>query len=373
MRWFAVAILVCVACGGGGGEAKDPSSTKADSSVTHSDAAGEGSAGAPAKGTPTAVDCGDYTTCALTTEGEVRCWGRDKHGELGDGGGANKPKHIGVDLGGKATQIMLASQFGCALLESKKVKCWGTGHIANDGKTYTNAKATDVAGVSGAEELAASGAVACARTGDGVVCWGGDPATNSTPPKGAFTQIAAGFSHACALDAKGAVTCWGSGDWGGKGAYAKPALGTVTQVVAGDRHACALTKDGKVKCWGSNDAGQLGAKSDTNVHAKAVDVSGVTGAKRLVVGEASTCAVLASGGIKCWGANNEGELGLGSRTPEERPSAVSALSDVSSMCLGSVHGCALGGGRIVCWGGDSDAQLGDASKERRPSPTPLTW
>src|SRR5689334_12592761 len=76
----------------------------------------------PPAGPPKLVDCGDFTSCALSTEGEVRCWGREKSAPA---------------LGAKATSLALASQFACALLETKKVKCWGTGHIANDGKAYT--------------------------------------------------------------------------------------------------------------------------------------------------------------------------------------------------------------------------------------------
>jgi alpha-tubulin suppressor-like RCC1 family protein len=279
------------------------------------------------------------------------------------------------DLGGKATSIALASQFGCALLETKKVKCWGTGHIANDGKAYTSAKPLDVSGVSDVEELVANGAVACARSASAVTCWGGEPKISGAP-KGTFTQLAAGFSQASAVDAKGAITCWGAGDWGGSGPFVKAPSGVsaIAFLALGDRHACAITKDKKVKCWGSNDAGQLGVKPDIDTHRKPVDVPGVGGAVRLHAGEASTCALLDSGAVKCWGANNEGELGLGKQSSDERPSAVSALGDVASICLGSTHGCAVTKpSKLVCWGKNAHGELGDGSKERKLSPTNVTW
>ena len=144
--------------------------------------------------------------------------------------------------------------------------------------------------------------------------------TIGTPPSGAFTQVAAGFTHGCALDKKGAVTCWGTGDWAApKGGFAKPAsISGATHLATGDRHACVVTKDKKVQCWGMNDAGQLGTKPDTELHKAPVTVPGVAGAVRLVAGEAAMCALLADGSARCWGANAEGELGLGKKSSEER-------------------------------------------------------
>lgn len=367
-RVLAMATLISMANACGGGAApKAPASSSTEASASTAPAR-------PPSGPPQEVDCGDFATCAIAGDGEVRCWGRDKAGELGDGGGADRPKDVPVAQLGKVTHIALAAQFGCALTADKKVKCWGTGRIANDGKPYTNARPTDVAGVAGVDELVASGVIACARTAEGVTCWGADAPTIGSPPKGAFTQIAAGFTHACALDKAGAVSCWGSGDWGGKGAFAKPALTGATYLATGDRHACAIGKDKKVKCWGSNDAGQLGMKADSEAHKKPVDVPGVTGAVRLVTGEASTCAVLGDGTAKCWGANNEGELALGKRSADERASKASALSDVTSMCLGSTHGCAVTkAGKLLCWGGNAHGQIGDGSKERRTEPVEVAW
>lgn len=351
----------------GGAPAKAPAPVEAVE-------AAKDTAPAPPSGAPKDVDCGDFTTCALAGEGEVRCWGSDKAGELGDRGGADRPKSVRVPGLFEARQVVLASQFGCALGKEDKVKCWGTGRIANDGKAYDKAPPTEVAGVAGAAEIVASGVVACARTASGVTCWGADPATLGEPPKGAFKQIAAGFTHACALDDAGAVTCWGSGEWGKKGAFAKPAIKGATHLATGDRHACVIGKDKKVKCWGGNDAGQLGTKPDDKAHKKPADVPGVANAARLFAGEASTCALLADGTVKCWGANNEGELALGKRSPDERAAKVSALTDVASMCLGSTHGCAVtSSGKLSCWGGNARGQLGDGDKERRDSPVEVAW
>lgn len=326
-------------------------------------------------GPPIGVDCGDFSTCAVASDGLARCWGRDK-GELGTGKGRGERLKRGLVPGvGKVTHVALASQFGCALLEDRTVKCWGTGRIANDGKAIVDAKPTPVVGVEHAEELVASGVLACARLPSEIVCWGADEKTIGNPPKGSFKQITTGFTHGCALDAAGSVTCWGGqADWSNKGIFAKPAVSGALQVVTGDRHGCVLTKKKTVQCWGMNDAGQLGIKPDVEPHKKPVNVPGIAGVVRLVAGEASTCALLGDGSVRCWGSNGEGELGLGTRSPDERPAHVKALSDVEQLCLASAHGCALTKqSKLLCWGSNSFGQLGDGTKERRESPTPVVW
>ncbi|MCP4465631.1 MAG: hypothetical protein GY813_02625 [Halieaceae bacterium] len=65
---------------------------------------------------------------------------------------------------------------------------------------------------------------------------------------GTVVQVTAGEYHTCALDAAGAVSCWGSNEYGQSTVPA--ALGTVVQVTAGDSHTCALDAAGAVSCWG---------------------------------------------------------------------------------------------------------------------------
>jgi alpha-tubulin suppressor-like RCC1 family protein len=189
-----------------------------------------------------------------------------------------------------------------------------------------------------------------------------------------FKQIAAGFTHACGLDPAGAVICWGQGEWGGKGVFAKPSVSAAQQVATGDRHACIITKTKAVQCWGMNDAGQLGMKPDMQPHKRLSTVPGVANVVKLVAGDASTCALIGDRSVRCWGSNGEGELGLGKRSSDERPASVAALADAEKICLASSHGCALTKpGKLLCWGANALGQLGDGTLERRTSPTPVVW
>ncbi|HEX4101405.1 MAG TPA: hypothetical protein VHY21_12840, partial [Pseudonocardiaceae bacterium] len=140
---------------------------------------------------------------------------------------------------------------------------------------------------------------------------------------------------------------------------------------------CGLLSSGGVDCWGWNDYGTLGNGTSVSYSKVAQPVSGIGGAGVLtgavsVVSDdnASTCAVLTSSGVACWGINDHGELGDGT-TPyySAVPTAVvgvggtGTLSGVLSLTPVADTGyCALlTSGGVDCWGGNTDGQLGDGT------------
>jgi alpha-tubulin suppressor-like RCC1 family protein len=149
---------------------------------------------------------------------------------------------------------------------------------------------------------------------------------------------------------------------------------TVSSVVTGKAHACALLSTGSViggvKCWGANGSGQLGIGPTGNKGGSASDMGDAlpfvnlgTSALALTAGQEHTCALLSTGKIKCWGLNSSGQLGLGDTTLRNTPASTAidlgtALSPVA-IAAGTLHTCALfGDGTEKCWGGNTSGQLG---------------
>ncbi len=154
-------------------------------------------------------------------------------------------------------------------------------------------------------------------------------------------SISGGGQFACALLYGGRIKCWGQntdgqlglGDTSTRGSNpsqmgpALPAVDlgtgrTARAVSAGISHACAILDDGSVKCWGANANGQLGL-GDSAPRGKTANTMGdalptvALGSGRTAVqisaGNGHTCAILDDGSVKCWGANGAGQLGLGDR------------------------------------------------------------
>ncbi|MDZ4278680.1 MAG: flexitail domain-containing putative surface protein [Dehalococcoidia bacterium] len=246
------------------------------------------------------------------------------------------------------------------------------------------------AAASGAAAIAAGQQHTCALTpAGGVQCWGyndngqvGDGTTGNyrtTPVQvsgltSGIEAITAGGAHSCALTTTGGAKCWGDNYWGqvGDGTTADRAspanvaglASGVDVLSAGGGHTCALTSAGGVKCWGANDSGQLGNGTSGNTSATPVDVIGLSsGVADVAAGGAHTCALTATGGVKCWGYNIFGQLGNGTTTGSSVPVDVSGLtSGVTAIAAGSHHTCALTTtGGVKCWGHNASSQLGTAT------------
>jgi alpha-tubulin suppressor-like RCC1 family protein len=149
-------------------------------------------------------------------------------------------------------------------------------------------------------------------------------------------------------------------------------LTQVSAVSSGGNHTCALLETGDVLCWGGNARGQLGDGTRTDsIYAIAVwGLAGFTAG--ISAGSGFTCVVLSSGGIKCWGENDHGQIGNGSMDDQTVPVDVSGLSGAASLSLGLDHACAGNSSGAFCWGLNAYGQLGNGTTTDSGTPVEVT-
>ena len=328
------------------------------------------------------VSAGSSHSCAVLVGGLVKCWGENQYGQLGLGDTNDRgdgPGELGnslpaVDLGSgrSATAVAAGGNHTCALLDDGSVKCWGLGGFGRLGLGDT------------------------ANRGDGPGEMGDSlPAVGLGSGRSA-TAISVGSYHSCALLDNGSVKCWGAngygrlglgdtadrGDGPGEMGDALPAVGlgagrSAVAVDVGVSHSCVVLDNATVKCWGRNNAGQLGL-ADTNNRGDgpgemgdslpAVVLGGRT-ATAVSAGGDHTCVVLDTAGVKCWGENAAGELGLGDTNDRGDVSGEmgTSLPTVSlgagrtalAVSAGFAGTCVrLDDGSVKCWGANAAGQLG---------------
>ncbi len=242
-------------------------------------------------------------------------------------------------------------------------------------------------------------------------CWGrndvgqlGD-GTFTTPRKtpvtvsslSGVTSISAGRLHTCASLNVGSARCWGENDDGrlGDGAVGTlnrntpvtvASLTDVVRVVAGRGQSCAIRTGGALSCWGDNrDAGALGIGSTTSPQPSPVQVF-ASGVRDLDIAledslttssTATMCAVLDTGGFRCWGRNAEGQYGNGGTTGSTSPTAISAAVGASSVATANGTTCMLKtDGTVSCWGRNTEGQLGNGTNSAlltAPANSPPGW
>lgn len=224
--------------------------------------------------TAKALATGGLHTCAILSDDTLKCWGDNRHGQLGYGDMMDRgvtPLQVGdnlpaIFLGSDITRVLqvATSTYGtCAVLEtsgSNILKCWGDNSLGQLGTGDTIDR--------GNTALSTGNAIPAVSLGMGV----------------APIKVAAAWDHTCALLDSGATKCWGKNEVGQLGLGDKldrgshpnqmgdalPALSfdagdDLADLYVGVSHSCALMSGGAVKCWGYNSVGQLGQSNLSDI------------------------------------------------------------------------------------------------------------
>lgn len=286
----------------------------------------------------------------------------------------------------------------CALMANDGLKCWGNNAFGQLGVAETpvpDRKQTLATLPDSVSVFDAGEATTCAVHRENLLCWGHSIAgivvytnlPNQVFPGFRPRQVAVTGWHICAIDEQSdRLKCWGIHGGGALGVDHDDELigddeplqdipyveldGAVRAVTVGERLTCALLEAGVAKCWGNNEYGQLGLGSDDasrGLPSGNVVVGDSFEISKIVASYRHVCALSAMGEVKCWGANESGQLGYGDtedrgRTPASMGNGLPVVplgSPVLDVAVGATSSCAvLSDGAVKCWGAALSGQLG---------------
>lgn len=306
------------------------------------------------------IAAGNFSTCAVKTNGTVWCWGANSAGQLGIGT-TGTPENAPVQLtdleftNKNIQQVDVNTYHGCAVSLDETLWCWGLGHNGRLGLGTLDNHSSPV------EVSDLSGVI----------------------------QVSVGDSHTCAIKSDGTAWCWGDNEYGklGLGMENGPeycssdpcsknpvqitGINDLTSISADYLHTCVASNSG-VWCWGHNAYSQLG--DDTSQDSSSpVAVSALQGASALGLGVNHTCALAQGGSVWCWGSGDTGQIGEGGPIDENlvqtTPLQVAGLTEVVGLDAYFGANCAIDNlGRAWCWGYNGQGVLGDGTTENRNYP-----
>lgn len=300
------------------------------------------------------ITAGGAHTCALDATDQAYCWGSNGDGRLGDGTTVLPLRPVPVQGGVSFAQLDAGNAHTCGVDGSGQAYCWGENTSGQVGdSTINNTRTSPTAVMQG----------------------------NLT-----FSRVSAGTSHTCALDGAGQAYCWGyDGDgalgngstFGGRipQTVQQPAGVTFVTLSSNYAHSCALTSAGQAYCWGENGSGQVGDSTIVDKNAPVAVQQGALSFVSITTGLDHTCAVDASGNAYCWGGDASQQLGNGASGASRIPVAVTMPSGVSFAfaSVDAAKSCALDTiGQAWCFGRNNFNQIGDGTSTTRNVPTAVS-
>jgi uncharacterized protein YjdB len=333
------------------------------------------------------MSVGHLGTCGMNAAGEVYCWSFN---------GAQSPTKISGNL--KFVAISAGSYHSCGIVEGSDVYCWGSnsnGQLGDGTKGGSTTTPIKVIGGYKFVSVAPGRDNTCATTADReIYCWGyaqytyddiygggGGPRYYLQPTKvgiGMVAVVGGPDGSYCSVDGVGLGYCWtfsyytGLGNGPTVGPIRGPVSTTLrfTTLRVGYGHACGIVESGQAYCWGRNDKGQLGDGSRVNHAAPAVVAGGIVFESLAAGGSVVlheeipadpyeyrgiSCGITPLGKAYCWGANDAGQLGIGSNSEYvATPQAVAGNLSFTGLRGGASSVCGLAStGAAICWGGNT--------------------
>jgi alpha-tubulin suppressor-like RCC1 family protein len=343
------------------------------------------------------MSMGFFRTCGLTSQGKAYCWGSNNENGLGPHdtffSDFYTPYPVEIELEESVQQIqiryapgtcLVEYPYGCALLETGKIKCWGSNYSADlgdDDSLTASGTAIEIDHDTPFVSFSAGGNHVCGiNENTETWCWEWNSLPSKVPGDHQFVQVSAGGdNHTCALDETGKAWCWGNNIYGESGVLPDETDWSATPVAVSGDHTfkfidtglsftCGIDSNDKVLCWGLNHHNKLG-RGDLGIESTHIpeEITFDGTAVKLSVANEGACLIDTTQQLWCWGNTNP----YLEEDQENLPTLV--LADQNDVFSGFMHSCSISTtGEIYCWGDNSFAAAGQLVNESVFYMSPIT-
>ncbi len=342
----------------------------------------------PAIGSVREVTLGRYHSCAITTNDDLYCWGKNSSGAVGNGTDIDVAKPVKVlenvstvSLSKEVDNAIYddnnTHEHTCAITKAGALYCWGRNDFGQVGNNSTSDRLTPVKVKDGIAAVSLGWGHTCAVGVEGAVyCWGNNEkgqvgngnTSNQKKPvkvKDGIKAISTGYYNTCGVSVEDDLYCWGFNERGQIGNGSTSDQKTPVKVMDGIAtvslswgHTCSVSVDGGLYCWGSNAEGQLG--KEVGVTNQLTPVKVMDAIKAVTLGIYHTCSISNEGSLYCFGRNDYGQVGNGSTGFQMTPTKL--MDGIAAVTLGLYHTCGMGvDGAMYCWGYNEQGQIGNGS------------
>ena len=346
-----------------------------------------------------------HHNAALDTTGAVWIWGYNAYGQLGTDRTSKilTPEQIPGIHDIKSAAMGL--QHTIFILDDGKIKSCGSNSYGQLGieRTLSYSSPHEVDGLTPIVSIAAGDASSFAidvdscvyawgmntagQLGDGTRISSGSPVklkVNGTDFDG-VSKIAAGYVHTVALKYDGTVWTWGNNNLGQLGINGISSSQsprqiprssfnnkTIADIVCGENHTLARADDGSLYVWGANTNGQLGIGS-TSTSQKIPMALGIK-VKAIAAGGKHSAAILLNDTLATWGNNTSGQLGTGDYAQRTEPGGISIYSNTAFTAVSAGTSSTIAvtaDGEVIGFGANNNKCLGIDAGNKVSTPTQI--
>lgn len=314
-----------------------------------------------------------YNTAAVTSNGDLYCWGDNEKGQIGNNSTQRQERPIKVLS--NVLDVVLDHQNCMALTEDGKLYSWGYNYFGQVGNGNTRNQVVPIKILDNVKSVYSGYHCNGAITNDGdLYCWGwngygqignGTKTDQLEPMKilsNVKTCILGAYAHSVAITNDGDLYCWGQNGQGqiGTGTTTSQLLPVkvmenVKSASIGFNNSASITNNGDLYCWGWNCDGQIG-NGGTKNQSRPVKV--LENVRSVSMGYKQSAAITDNGDLYCWGINNNYEVGNGNDEDQYEP--VKVLEKVYKVIQGEGYVIALEeNGDLYCWGNNEHGQIGN--------------